>query len=151
MLAPGEHALKIGYQGQQAIMKDNRRDFELAAWEYYRTSNMGSIEGADMVDLFLKPALRAAILTPAGDRKFAVLAQLYKDERSKTVTPHFAILERFYFNHIIKWEEMVPFQQNYLEEHQRATDSDGYSCLFKATLEHNIQVLSKIYLNISFA
>ena len=31
------------------------------------------------------------------------------------------------------------------------TESDGYTCLFKATLEHNIQVLSKIYLNISFA
>ena len=92
-------------------MKDNRRDFELASWEYYRTSNMDPVEGADMVDMFLKPALTAAILTPAGDKKFALLAQLYKDERSKQVKPHFDILERFFLNHIIKWEDLVPFEK----------------------------------------
>lgn len=67
-------------------MKDNRRDFELAAWEYYRTSNMDHVEGVDMefmVERFLKPALTSAILTPAGDKKFAILSTLYKDERSK--------------------------------------------------------------------
>lgn len=104
-----------------------------------------------MVDMFLKPALRAAILTPAGSKKFALLGTLYKDERSKTVRPHFDVLERFFLQHIIKWEDLVPFEKDELDEHQQTKDQDGYSVLFKATLEHNIQVLSKIYLNISFA
>ena len=104
----------------------------------------------DMVDLFLKPALTCAILTPSGEKKFALMSQLYKDERSKAVQPQFSILERFFNDAILKWSELADFEKNHLSEHQRATDSDNYSVLFKATLEHNIRVLSKIYLNISF-
>lgn len=147
----GQQLLKVGFHGQQAKMKDSRRDFELAAWEYYRTSNMDlGTDEVDMADMFLKPALTCAILAPQGEKKFALMGQLYKDERSKQIQPHFAILERFFLDHIIKWSELEAFEKGELADHQKATDSDNYTVLFKATLEHNIHVLSKIYLNISF-
>jgi PCI domain len=37
-----------------------------------------------------------------------------------------------------------------LDEHQKVRFTDGYTALEKALLEHNIQVLSKIYMNITF-
>ena len=39
---------------------------------------------------------------------------------------------------ILRWANVVSFEKTHLQEHQ------------KAILEHNITVLSKIYLNISF-
>ena len=89
-----EKMLRVGFQGQQAKMKDSRRDFELAAWEYYRTSNMDLGEDeVDLAELFLKPALTCAILSPQGEKKFALMSQLYKDERSRKIQPQFSILE----------------------------------------------------------
>lgn len=83
-----EMMLRVGFQGQQAKMKDSRRDFELAAWEYYRTSNIElGVDEVDMADLFLKPALTCAILAPAGEKKYALMGQLYKDDRSRKIQP----------------------------------------------------------------
>ena len=104
----------------------------------------------DMAELFLRPALTCAILTPSGAKKFALMSTLYKDERSKNIQPHFSIMERFFNDAVLKWSELEAFENEHLATHQKATDADNYTVLFKATLEHNIQVLSKIYLNISF-
>ena len=53
-----------------------------------------------MADMFLKPAMTAAILAPSGDKKIALMSTLYKDERSKNIMPHYEILEGFYTSHI---------------------------------------------------
>lgn len=77
--------LQVGFYGQSAKMKDGRRDFEQAAWDFYRVSNMdlgAEGQGVDMGEMFLKPAMLCAILTPSGDKKIALMSTLYKDERS---------------------------------------------------------------------
>lgn len=51
---------------------------------------------------------------------------------------------------IIKSQECQAFEASHLVDHQRARGADGYTVLEKALLEHNILVLSKIYLNVSF-
>jgi len=71
-------------------------------------------EGVDMADMFLKPALICAILSPSGAKKEALMSTLYKDERSKNFSPHFEILERFYTSHIFKWEELATFEKEFL-------------------------------------
>lgn len=53
-------------------------------------------------------------------------------------------------SHIIKSADVKEFEEKHLEEHQRAVGEDGYTVLQRALLEHNILVLSKIYMNISF-
>jgi hypothetical protein len=60
-------------------MKDCRRDFILAAWEYYKVSisDISKIQGNDQIDLadlFLKPAITCAILSPAGDKKYHIMS-----------------------------------------------------------------------------
>jgi COP9 signalosome complex subunit 4 len=37
-----------------------------------------------------------------------------------------------------------------LQPHQKVVSSEGFSVLGKALIEHNIEVISKIYSNISF-
>jgi hypothetical protein len=57
-------------------------------------------EEVDMGEMFLKPAVTAAILSPSGDKKVQLMGTLYKDERAKKLQPHFEILEGFYTSHI---------------------------------------------------
>lgn len=94
--------------------------------------------------------MTCAILCKAGDNKFRLMAQIYKDERSKKIDPHFDILEKFFMGHLIKESDVKAFEDECLKDHQKAKDANGRSVLKAAILEHNILVLSKIYLNISF-
>ena len=61
-------------------MKDCRRDFILAGWEYYKVSNIDLSKIKDppskevIMDLFLKPAITCAILSPAGDKKYHLMS-----------------------------------------------------------------------------
>ena len=50
---------------------------------------------------------------------------------------------------IIKKPDAKAFEDS-LQDHQKTVSSEGYSVLGKALLEHNIEVISKIYKNISF-
>ena len=61
---------------------DSKRRFHLAAWEYYGISNFEEIAQDDQL-VVLKAAITCAILTPAGDQKYRLMATLHKDERSK--------------------------------------------------------------------
>ena len=78
------------------------------------------------------------------------MAALYKDERCKQIDPHFDLLNKLFLGHIIKWADAKKFEDEHLQDHQKATGEDGYTVLQKALLEHNILILSRIYLNISF-
>lgn len=94
--------------------------------------------------------MACAILSPAGDNKYRIMGVLHKDERSKSLDPHFEILDKFFMGHIIKERDIAAFEAEHCEEHQKALGADGYTVLQKALLEHNILILSKIYLNITF-
>jgi COP9 signalosome complex subunit 4 len=88
-------------------------------------------------------------LSPAGDNKYKLMSALHKDERSKLIDPHFEILHKLFMGNVVRLHEVATFEAQ-LKEHQKVRGSDGYSVLQRALLEHNIVVLSKIYLNISF-
>ena len=106
--------------------------------------------GAEYIEDMIKSAITCAILCKAGDSKFRILAQIYKDERCKKIDPHFDILEKFFLGHLIKGSDIKVFEDDELKDHQKAKDGNGRTVLGAAILEHNITVLSKIYLNISF-
>lgn len=94
---------------------DSKRKFNLAAWEYYGLSNQEDIDPEDKLEL-LKAAMTCAILSPAGDNKFRVMGVLHKDERSKSLDPHYELLNKLYMGHIIKKTEVEAFEKT-LEEH----------------------------------
>lgn len=50
---------------------------------------------------------------------------------------------------IIKRPDVQKFDDS-LKPHQKVVSSEGFSVLGKAIIEHNIEVISKIYSNISF-
>jgi COP9 signalosome complex subunit 4 len=94
--------------------------------------------------------MTCAILCKAGDTKFRLMAQIHKDERSKKVDPHFEILDKFFMGHLVKDSDIKSFEDDVLVDHQKAKDANGKTVLQAAIIEHNILVLSKIYLNITF-
>ena len=59
------------------------------------------------------------------------------------------MLDKFFMGKIIKRPDANEFEQS-LATHQKVVSSDGFSVLGKALIEHNIEVISKIYMNISF-
>jgi COP9 signalosome complex subunit 4 len=50
---------------------------------------------------------------------------------------------------VIRPSETKSFEDA-LELHQKVVFTDGYTALGRAMIEHNMQVLSKIYMNITF-
>jgi COP9 signalosome complex subunit 4 len=49
-----------------------------------------------------------------------------------------------YLGKIIKRPDVKAFEES-LQDHQKTVSSDGFSVLGKALMEHNIEVISKIY------
>ena len=86
----------------------------------------------------LKLAITCAILTPAGDQKYRLMSALHKDERSKQIDPQFDYLDQLFNGSIVKWADAKVFQDEHLQDHQKAVGQDGYSVLQKSLLEHNI-------------
>lgn len=62
---------------------------------------------------------------------------------------NFDILEKMFYERVIKRPDVKSFEEQ-LQPHQKTLSSEGYTVLDKALIEHNIQVISKIYKNISF-
>jgi COP9 signalosome complex subunit 4 len=93
-------------------------------------------------------AVTCAILSPAGPQKARIISNLYKDLRSSKLE-QYELLDKMYLGKIIKKPDVKAFEDS-LVEHQKTLSSDGFSVLGKALIEHNIEVISKIYQNISF-
>ena len=98
----------------------------------------------------LSSAMTCAILSPAGDSKYRIMSVLHKDERTKAIDPHYGILDKLFMGHIIKESDVAAYEADVLTDHQKARGEDGSTVLARALLEHNILVLSKVYLNITF-
>lgn len=78
------------------------------------------------------------------------MSVLHKDERTKSIDPHYGILDKLFMGHIIKDSDVATYEADVLLDHQKARGEDGSTVLARALLEHNILVLSKVYLNITF-
>jgi COP9 signalosome complex subunit 4 len=74
---------------------------------------MEEIGPEDQIEL-LKSAITCAILTPAGNQKYRLMAALHKDERSKQIDPHFDLLNKLFLGHIIKWADAKKFEDEHL-------------------------------------
>jgi len=75
----------LSFKSFQAKLLNHKRKFHLAAWEYYRLSNLAEDE-KDRTTM-LTGALTCAILSPASDNKARLMATLHKDERSQNILP----------------------------------------------------------------
>ena len=51
---------------------------------------------------------------------------------------------------MIKYSDLVQFEKEHLGDHQKVRGEDGQTVLNRAIIEHNILILAKIYLNVSF-
>ena len=100
------------------MLRDSKREFLFAGQAYYKISNITNIEiDAEYIEDKLKNAMTCAILCKAGDNKFRLMAQIYKDERSKKIDPHFDILEKFFMGHLIKESDVKAFEDEHLKDH----------------------------------
>ena len=126
---------------------DSKRRFLVAAQSYYDLSNQEGVDQSDLMEL-LAMAVTCAILSPAGPQKARIISNLYKDLRSPKLD-QYELLDKMYLGKIIKKPDVKAFEDS-LVEHQKTVSSDGFSVLGKALIEHNIEVISKIYQNISF-
>jgi len=93
-------------------------------------------------------SLTCALLAPAGQQKARILSTIHKDIRSSKLG-HYELLDKFFLGKIIKRPDVREFEES-LAAHQKVVSTEGFSVLGKALLEHNIEVISKIYSNISF-
>lgn len=139
--------LIMRYKRAQVRVLDSKREFILAAQGYY---NLSFQEGLDMEEIadILRLAITCTLLAPAGPRKSRLMTVLFNDIRTKSLQFH-GLLQKMFMGEVVKREHVTEFQQS-LQTHQNIRYSDGYSVLEKALIEHNIGVLSKIYMNITF-
>ena len=128
-------------------VKDSKRDFIQASQGYFQ---LGTEEGADpkQADELLRLALTCTILAPSGPRKARLLGILHKEERVKA-NQFYDVLSKMFNGEIVKQEHVQDFKGS-LEPHQNVVGTDGYTVLDKALIEHNIVVISRIYMNITF-
>lgn len=121
----------------------------LAAWSYFGLANTDNLSPEDQAEQ-LKGAMTCAILSPAGNAKFKIMGVLYKDNRTQGISPQYELLDKFYMGHMIKYTDYKDYEKENLEDHQRVRGEDGQTVLQRAIIEHNILILAKIYLNVSF-
>ena len=128
-------------------VSDAKREFIKASQGFY---NLGTEEGTDpkQADELLRLALTCTILAPAGPRKARLLGILQKEERVKA-NQFYDVLSKMFNGEIVKQEHVKEFKGS-LEAHQNVTGTDGYTVLDRALIEHNIVVISRIYMNITF-
>ena len=109
--------------------------------------NLPGVE-AEQIEELMDCALKCTILAPSGPRKARQLAILYSDERMKS-NQFYDLLAKMFVGEVIRKEHVQEFTKD-LADFQNITMSDGYSVLDKALIEHNIVVISRIYMNIKF-
>merc|ERR1712038_2186649 len=138
--------LQIIYKVCQGRVLDYKRKFIEAASRYNELSYKTIIHEDERMTA-LKNAMICTILAAAGQQRSRMLATLYKDERCQQL-PAFNILEKMYFDRLIKRSELQEFE-SLLQPHQKAITADGSTILDHAVVEHNLLAASKLYNNIT--
>lgn len=178
---PDDLDLQLQYKSCYAKILDSKCKFLEAALRYYEISNFAAatdasiagdaasasaggplpptavlLDGTRMSDLLeqaLIDAVVCTILASAGPQRSRVLATLYKDERCiKVGGSTYQILQKVYMERILRPHEVQDFSE-ILKPHQKATMAARGDCtvLEHAVIEHNLQSVSRLYKNISFA
>ncbi|GBG27950.1 COP9 signalosome complex subunit 4 [Hondaea fermentalgiana] len=147
--------VQVRHKVSYARILDAKRRFLDAAHRYYKLSSESAMVDGKTVaeeDLMhlLSKSVTCAILASAGPQRQRMLNLLYKDERSRTLTTSWMVLEKMYMQRILTNAEIAVFEQQ-LEPHQKAILADGSTVLERAVLEHNVLAATKIYANVSFA
>lgn len=78
-----------------------------------------------------------------------MLGTLYSDERARTLTNEWPVLQKMYMQRLLRSDEVKAFEAD-LAAHQKALLADGSTVLQRAVTEHNVLSATKIYANISF-
>ncbi|KAF2662878.1 hypothetical protein K491DRAFT_700041 [Lophiostoma macrostomum CBS 122681] len=136
---------QLHFRLSQARIYDSQRAF-LDAAQAYHTMSLEMLIDEDERIQALSAAIVCAILAPAGPLRARMLSKLYKDERT-TSTEHFTILEKIFFDRLLRPDEIKAFE-GALQPHHLAKTADGSTVLDKAILEHNLLGASKLYNNI---
>jgi len=136
---------KVHYALSRARILDAQRNFLDASAAYYGISQEAIVEEEERLQC-LSQAIICAVLAPAGPQRGRMLAKIYKDDRAIQVE-EYGILEKIFLDRLLSPEEVKAFSEK-LQDHQKATTSDGSTVLSKAVLEHNLLGASKLYSNI---
>ena len=145
----------VRYKVCYARILDARRKFLEASQRYYELSTGNvmirgeSVKEDDLMELLAKAAT-CAILANAGAQRIRMLATLTKDERTKTLSTHWPVLNKMYNERLLKHGEVQAFEQS-LQVHQKAVLADGSTVLERAVIEHNVLACSRLYTNILFS
>lgn len=147
----------LRYRVTNARVLDANRKFVDAAIRYYELSNTttANIVPEDLLELLGK-AITCAILGKAGQQRSRVLGLLFKDSRLCDLdqlpkySSHSLVLQKVFRDQILKKDDLDLLEASLLP-HQQATNSEGFSLLQKAVMEHNMLATSKIYDNIRFS
>lgn len=123
------------------------RRYLTAAMRYYSACNIESSSlDSDAVSNMLGKAIDTAILAPTGSKKRFLVANLMKDERSRSFK-NYQLLAKIIKESIVSQEEVDAFCKG-LKTHQNMRDKDGFTAAEKVFIEHNIIVLAKAYSDI---
>ncbi|KAG8832913.1 hypothetical protein FRC17_000355 [Serendipita sp. 399] len=175
-----ERELQLAFKLCQARMSDLGRRFLEAAMRYHELSLATAELDEEECNRALSAAITCAVLAPAGPNRSRMLASLYRDERSASMS-NYNILIKMFLDHIIRPAEVKTFEET-LRPHQlakiaqssndrlasriTAADTDTtmadagvavstrtgpQTVLDRAVMEHNILSCSNIYNNITFS
>ena len=139
--------MKLNYVLLLAIGKDSKREYDAASNYFLEVARKATDDELTANDCFNK-AVICRILCPAGSTKDTRIANLFKDERAK-MSDHYELLRKFATSSVVRRQDVERLEKA-LKTHQQVRYSDGYTALDKALIEHNMTVLSKVYLNITF-
>ena len=147
----------LRYKSNYATILDNNRKFLQAASRYYEVSqtNRKEIDPGNLLEL-LGSAATCAILSKSGPQRHHILALICKDERLELLDQlpryqhHSIILTKMYKSQLLHKKEFESFEKS-LQEHQKATMSNGMTIMERAVIEHNMVAASKLYASILFS
>ena len=147
----------LRYKSNYVTILDSNRKFLQAASRYYEVSqtNRKEIDPGNLLEL-LGSAATCAILAKSGPQRHRILALICKDERLEQLDQlpnfqhHSIILTKMYKNQLLQKKELESFEKS-LQEHQKATMSNGMTIMEHAVIEHNMVAASKLYASILFS
>lgn len=142
-----EEGLELQYRSCYVRILDAKRRFVEAAQRYHQLSQMEArqVSEAELLEA-LGAAVVCCVLAKAGPQRSRVLANLYKDERTKGL-PTFPFMEKVYLERVLRPDEVKAFGER-LKPHQKATLPGGTTVLEAAVVEHNVAAAAKLYDNI---
>eukprot|EP01084_Bolivina_argentea_P013101 24530_1 len=124
-----------------------------ASYNYFEISKYDDLKTSDQttsneLSKSLHNSIKCAILAKPCDARDKLLKRLYQDKRSQNLLS-FKILKNMHQNRIISQQDQDDFGKT-LPLNDQLKFIGEYTILQKATYEHNMRAISKLYKNIRF-